>query len=148
MAEHAYNPARITLAVVGPIVIPQVIGFVPGSFVQVSRRRERFAMIVGLDGEVTRRRYRDRAGTITIALEAGSPSNPLLQALHTLDDLTQSGIATVFLRDRNGVVDLAIGTQCWISAPPPYQKGSRSGAVQWQFDAARLEIIHGGLSQI
>lgn len=143
-----YDPSNVNVVVVGPVVIPKVHGFAPGTFVAALRDRPRFSKIVGVDGEVARRRSRDRTGAITMVLEAASQSNILLQALHTLDDATQSGIATVFIRDRNALIDLVIGTQCWVVGPPNYSKGMQAGTVQWRFEAARLEVLHGALRQV
>jgi hypothetical protein len=142
-----YDAAQVRVYVVAPPVTVLEIGdFSPGSLVTMSRDAPRWRKWVGVDGQVARTRGW-RAGRVSFSLEDGSPFNALLSTLHAADDLLASGVAAIFIRDRNGL-DLGLATRAWIVGPPDLHKADVAGAKDWLWDADEVEIFHGGLRSV
>ena len=69
-----------------------VTGLAPGTFVNIDRNEESFALIKGADGEGCRSATNNGSGRMTITTLKSSKSNDFLSALIVLDEQTGVGV--------------------------------------------------------
>lgn len=119
------------------------LGFMDGTFLNAERSEDAFSMSVGAQGDVTRVRSRNRTGTVTLTLQAASPTNDLLSSQAILDELTGLGYGTLQIEDLNGltVVHSAIA---WIKKAPAIEFATDASGREWVFECADLTIDVGG----
>lgn len=147
MASWQYDPALVKVHIVAlPTVITVDQDFAPGTFIAMRRDVPRLTKHVGVDGQVARTKGW-KSGIISFQLEEGSPLNAALSALHLADDIANSGVAAILVRDRNGG-DLGFGLHCWIVGPPDLEKATESSTKTWLWDCDDVEQVAGGLRQI
>jgi hypothetical protein len=145
---YGYDPAEVIITIVAPpIVIPQLQGLTASTFIRARRAAPRYQIRPGID-DLSRRRSRRRDGLIEFVLDDVAPHNTLLAAMHAADDVAQSGIAGILVRDRKKWGDVVVATQAWITGPPDYEKGAESGTVTWAFECGDIEIFHGAGRQL
>lgn len=138
-----YDPNRVIVSVILPgFVLPKVTDFAPGSFVLVQEAEPTYTKIVGVDGQVSRKRSQRVDGRIVIELEEGSQWNEGLSAARFIDRFSANGIGVIGVMDLNGTTQ-AIGIGAWIDANPPLRRGSTTGSIPWSFECERLEYAHG-----
>lgn len=138
--SQTYDPGQIAITAFG---IP-VTGTADGTFVNVERNADAFAVIAGADGETTRTRSRDKTGLITVTLRAESPTNDLLTQAYLAD---QAGLPTgrgpVQIADLNGTT-LAYAADAWIKKLPAIGYAKENGTREWVFETGSLEMRPGG----
>lgn len=120
-----------------------VRGYASGSMIDVERAADTFSMNVGAAGAVTRVRSRDKTGTITLRLQAASPTNDLLTAAMLLDEETGLGYGPALMKDLNAT-ELVRSAYCWIQKPPAIGKADEAGVREWMFGCADLYMAPGG----
>lgn len=140
-----YNPKKVIAALAGT----RVTGFVPGSSIKAEYDAERTTQESGLDGEVVVSANPSQLGTVTLNLQASSPSNAFLQSKATafkngryaeaffplrIEDLTQAR--------------LAVGAKCWVKAVPPLDAAEEAGGNEWKIGVADLDITHTGVAGV
>ncbi len=142
---HQYDPGKVILSI-GLSPSP-ITGYQKGTFIKVARDAQAFMKFVGSDGEVTRVRNRNRAGSLEITLQQGSQSNATLSAIAKADELTGAGVFPITLMDMSGTdpKTTAAATQGWIRKMPDASFGGESeeGRV-WIIDLASMEHFLGG----
>ena len=79
---HQIDPGKFILSL-GTLPTP-LSGFAKGTFLEFSRDANAYEKFVGADGEVTRVRNRNRAGSCKVTLQQGSSGNAMLSALALL----------------------------------------------------------------
>lgn len=144
-AFHQYDPGKVILSV-GTLPSP-ISGYQEGTFIEVSRDANAFEKAVGADGEVTRIRNRNRAGSIKITLQQGSNANALLSALADTDELTGLGVIPLTLMDMSGAAPKSVAATpyAWIRKKPNMTfSGNKEEAREWIFDCGTLEHFIGG----
>jgi len=112
-------------------------------FIEVEYEDDDFKKTVGALGDVTRTRQLNRSGKITVTLMDASPSNDALMLFALVDRRSGSGFKPFFMRDRSSNT-IVKATQTWIMKIPKVNRKKESGATQWVFEAAFIEIIIGG----
>ncbi len=134
-----YDPGRVVASFKGI----QILGFMDGTFISGERAEDAFEMAVGAQGDVTRVRNRNRTGTVTMTLQAASPSNDLLSAQAILDELSGIGYGPLLVKDLNGltVIEAPIA---WIKKSPTVEFGDEASGREWIFDCADLILVVGG----
>lgn len=134
-----YDPGRVVGSWRG---IP-FLGFMDSTFLSAERSEDAFALSVGGQGDVTRVRSRNRTGTVTLTLQAASPTNDLLSAQAILDELTGLGYGPLLIKDLNGttLVEAAIA---WIKKAPSVEFATDASGREWTFECAELTIVAGG----
>jgi hypothetical protein len=134
-----YDPAQIICSFLGNILI----GFADGTFVKAERAEDQFMLKVGAGGESARARNRNRSGTIAFTLLATSPSNDILSAAATADELAGTGVGTVQVKDLNGL-SLALAATAWVKKKPSVEFGKEVGTREWVLETNNLDIFVGG----
>jgi hypothetical protein len=145
-AFHQYDPGKIILSL-GASPSP-ISGYAKGTFIEVERDANAFEKSVGSDGEVTRIRNRNRAGSIHIKLQQGSASNAYLTSLALEDELTGKGVVPLLVTDMSGALpnnSSAGATKAWIRKQPKLTFGGEAEEVRdWIIDCASMAQFTGG----
>ncbi len=134
-----YDPKRILAIFAG---IP-VQGYAEGTFVNIERSEDGFSLSVGASGDVTRIRSNDKSGAIVLTLQASSPTNDLLSAIHRQDELFGTGTGAFFLKDLNGTT-IAEASDAWIVKYAAMEYGDDGPNREWTLHTAELDLNVGG----
>lgn len=141
MAVKLYDPESIIIAF-GPNVLS---GFAEGTKVRVERDEDTFTKKVGVDGEVTRTRNMNRAGSVTVMLMQTSASNLVLSALHNADELSPNGVSILPLTVKdNAGNSLHTALSAWIKKTPASEHGKDVGEREWVLDTGPMVNVEGG----
>lgn len=119
------------------------LGFMDSTFLNAERNEDAFTESVGAQGDVTRVRSRNRTGTVTLTLQAASPTNDLLSAQAILDELTGLGYGPLLIKDLNGTT-LVEAAVAWIKKVPAVEFGTEASGREWVFTCADLVMNIGG----
>lgn len=139
MAASTYDPELVVITF-GSITATM---FGPDTFCKVSRDEDTFTKQVGSDGKVVRSRNRNRSGTIEITLQALSPTNDLLSAMHKLDEESGTGVAPFQVKDLN-TTTLCSAQNAWVKKPPDMERAKETGVCVWVLDADVINFFVGG----
>ena len=139
MSVKTYDASQVSV-IVGT---RRLSGLAEGSFVTVSRDEQAFTKQVGADGEVTRAKTNNKAGSITITLQQASSGNDYLSTLAKTDEETSAGVVPVTVVDGSGTT-VAIAESGWIQKLPDTEFGRDAGEREWVIDCADLEMLVGG----
>jgi len=141
VAVRTYDPKAVSISANG---IP-IGGFADGTFVEIERSEDMFTKVVGADGETSRSKTNDRSGMITITLAQTSLSNDILSGLAYLDEVSNTGVFPVLVKDNEGNA-IFFSEQAWIKkvAPASFSKGIENR--EWVIECADLDPFPGGTS--
>ena len=139
MARETYIPAENSFSFKG---VP-ITGFMDGSYIVAERDEDSFSKHTGGDGNTARVRNPNRAGAITIRLQQTSPSNDVLAAFASLDELTGAGQGPAMVKDNSGTSKA--GGDSWIRKPAAMSQGVELEGREWIFDVASpMMLLPGG----
>lgn len=142
MAEvRTYDPKQVMILIGG---IPMG-GFADGEYVNVERTSDTFTMVSGADGITSRAKTNDRSGSMTLTLAQTSPSNDALSAIALADELTNSGVVPILIKDGSGTT-VFVSAFGWIKKPPAASFAKEIGNRAWILDLADLDVFIGGNS--
>ena len=139
MATRTYDSCEVIVSVGGQ----PITGFAQGSKVTLERDEDAFTKYIGVDGEVSRSKNCNKAGTATITLAQTSPSNDLLSELAANDEAANTGVVPLLVRDLNGTT-LAAAPDAWVRKMPSTAFGKEIGDREWVLDCGRLNLFVGG----
>lgn len=139
MAVKTYDPKKVAILVGG---VP-ITGFAKGTFVKVTRDEDTFTKYVGADNTTTRGKTNNTGGMIEITLAQSSPSNDVLSALHIADELSNSGVVPVLVKDTNGTT-LHEAAAAWVKKPADWTGAKDVSETSWGLDCADLTMFNGG----
>lgn len=139
MATHSFDPKDVVVTVGG---FPMG-GFADGEFVSFERNNDAFTQSVGADGDTTRVKSNDRSGSLTITLDQTSLSNDVLSTFANLDELSNSGIVPILVKEINGTSTLFTGNG-WIQKMPVMSYGKETTTRVWIIAMAESQIFVGG----
>ena len=128
-----YDPKQVSVIVGGFIIS----GFADGSFVPVARNNDTFTLLVGADGDATRSKSNDKSGTFVITLQQTSASNAVLAGIAAADELGNSGIVPVLIKDNSGNA-LHTAAQAWIRKYPDADFAKEGGNLEWTLETSNL----------
>ncbi len=139
-----YDSNEVSLIVAG-LPIESGRGEEGGSFCKLEPLSDAFVDVVSLDGQVTRSKTNDKRYDVTVTLMSSSPSNALLSALHTADQLAGNGagVGPFLLKDRQGSTIYA-APECWITKMPSQDFGQKAVPVEWLIRVANMIPFIGG----
>lgn len=138
MAVYTYSPEDVSMAIGGAVIS----GYSEGTFIVVEREEDAFTKIVGADGIVTRSKNANKSGTVTLTLKGSSPSNDILSALATKDEIDGSGVAAVIVKDNSGTTVCA--GKGWIRKKAAAEFAKEVSDREWTVDIGSLELFIGG----
>lgn len=111
-------------------------GFADGEGVIIEQEGNRYDDVVGIDGEVTRIKKKDKRATVTIRLHEGSPSNLALSKLCKLDE---AGVGIGPFLGKGAGSSIYSAAKCWISKEPRVVPVSDTVQVkEWTIRCAKL----------
>jgi len=143
---HQVDPGKMIFSV-GTLGVP-VTGYAKGTFLEFSRDVDAFVKSVGSDGEVTRVRNRNRAGSVKVTLQQGSQTNAAFSALAILDEQSGLGVVPCTFMDMSGLPGqetVAASTTGWIrKMPDTTMSGEGEEHRVWIFDLAVMPMFVGG----
>lgn len=119
----------------------KIDGFADGEGVIVDQEGNRYDDVVGIDGEVTRIKKKDKRATITIRLHEGSPANLILSKICKLDE---AGLGVGPFLAKGAGSSVYSGAKCWISKEPravPVSDGVQ--VKEWTLRVAKLVRLDG-----
>lgn len=134
-----YDPGKVVVTFNGHLLV----GFNDGTFVSAERAENAFSMAVGATGDVTRVRNRNRSGSVSVTLQAASPSNDVLTTMALLDEEFGTGAGVLSVKDLNGTT-LLFAESAWIRKIPNVDFAADASAREWAFDCADLRMEVGG----
>lgn len=137
-----YCPDEVSCLIGG--ILP-VSGFIDGTFITVTKDLVPFSSGRTADGMVGRIYNNDQTYTITLTLHCGSPSNDVLTKFWQLDEISQKGKFSLFVKDRSGS-DLLFSTNTWIEGLPTMSKSSSVDTRVWILRSSQAVINYGSNS--
>ena len=139
MSLRTYDPKQVAVIIAGQIIS----GFADGTFVNVERDEDTWSLQVGADVEATRAKSNNKSGTLTVTLQQGSPSNAVLAALATADELTNTGIFSFLIKDNSGN-SLHLAETAYIQKPAGSEYGREAGTREWVIRTDNLTTTPAG----
>jgi hypothetical protein len=134
---RTYASERVLLIVGG---IP-LTGLAEDTFVEIAPSADRVTAAVGADGEIARSISSNRMHTVTITLQATSPSNDVLSGFMMMDKVTGGGgVIPVMVSDLSGRTMFA-ASQAWITATPSVSFGGEAGTREWTLATGEPETF-------
>ena len=143
MPVRTYDPKQVLVIIAG---IP-MSGFADGTFVTVERTSDTFTKVSGADGIISRAKTNDRSGSLKFTAAQTSPSNDALSAIAVEDEISNSGVVPVLIKDNSGrsVFVSAFG---WVKKPPTSEFGKEITNREWTLDLADLDVFVGGNADV
>lgn len=138
MAMYSYDPRQLSVICGGFIIR----GFADTQ-VTITRTNAAWELVVGADGEATRVKSNDRSGTITFFLQQSSPSNDELSTLALLDELSNTGIFPLLIKDNLGST-VAVADTAFIEKFPDAAFGKTAQNREWVLRTDNLNVFLGG----
>lgn len=135
MSVRTYDAAQVILTINGV----EISGYAADTFISIEREEPSFTKVVGADGTTSRAKSNNRSGTMTITLSQTSPSNDYLSALLAQDELSNSGVVPVILKDISGQSRFFSGTG-WVQGMPTVEYAKEISDREWLIDLADMEF--------
>jgi hypothetical protein len=134
-----YDPKNISLIVGGKIIT----GFGDATFITVERNEQAFNLKVGVDGEGARSKNNNKSGKVTFVLMQTSSSNDDMSALAAADELSNSGVVPLYMKDHNGTT-LVGALSAWIQKLPNIEEAKEVSMRTWILETDELNMFVGG----
>ena len=138
MAIRTYDPKQVVITIGG---VP-MSGFSDGTFLEVAREEATWTKVVGADGYVTRGKTNNYSGTVTLTLKQSSPSNDVLSGFIALDELSNSGVVPVLIKDLSGN-SVYFSGQGWVQQYATSTFGKDINDREWTIALADLDLFVG-----
>lgn len=139
MAVKTYDPKQVQCIIGGAIIA----GFADGEFINAERDEDTFTKVAGADGEVSRAKSNNKMSTLTLTLLQTSASNDILSAFALADELSNSGVIPVFIKDSLGNTTL-FAAEGWVKKMPAETFDKELGNREWVIDLANADFFIGG----
>jgi hypothetical protein len=133
MGIQTYDPTSVIVTVDNYVVT----GFAPDTFVTAKWRDAGMRAVIGCEGEVTRSRSVDPAGSITLSLLQTADANHVLYA-HWQDGQSRgTGIFTVQVKNLDAT-ELHHGARAWVVKPPEFVNATDVKMRNWEIFVADM----------
>ncbi len=126
-----YSPDRVQTVFAGVLIF----GYAD-ELVTIEQNEDTFLEEAGAAGDVVRTLSLNETGIVTIKLQAVSPCNDLLSALHIADKKTGAGKGPLLVK-YDGII-IAQSTWAWIRKPPVQGFAREHGSREWVIACAKL----------
>lgn len=130
MAEHLglYNPDLLTVTIISPLIGTHIVtGLGTGGVAVAFSTPERITAVVGVQGDSTAASNRDRTGTITISLQASSPSRTKFDVLKEAVDVP----FVVQVKDGSATALTVTATNCYVKEEPEESRAAEAPEMEW-----------------
>ena len=142
MALRTYDPKSVVVSIGG---VPMG-GYADGTFLLIDRDENAFTKVTGADGTSTRVKSNNRSGSMTITLKQSSPSNDILSGFAALDELSNTGVVPILIKDLSGN-SLYFSATGWIQKFPSSEFGKEINNRDWILDLVDVDIFVGSNSE-
>ena len=139
MSIKTFDPANLIISVGG---VP-LSGFADGSFLTVDRDEQAFTKVIGADGYTTRVKSNNRSGFMTVTLAQSSGSNDVLSGFAQLDEISNSGIVPVLIKDLSGN-SIYFSATGWVQKIPSSEFSKELTNREWTIDLVDIDMFVGG----
>lgn len=136
---HTFDPKLVSLIFGGKIIS----GYADGTFILVERNEQTFNLKVGADGEGTRVKSNNKSGKITVTLMQSSASNDDLSAFALADEISNTGVVPVLMKDGSGRTVVS-GATAWLQKPANVELAKEATARTWVIESDELAMVVGG----
>lgn len=135
-----YDPNNVQI-IMGGVALS---GFADGTFINVAYDENLYNKVVGADGEVSRSKTNNRCATVAITLKQTSSSNDELSAFYAADELNNSGVVPLMIKEIGSGRTLVFAQAAWVEKLPDtgYSKDVEDRA--WTIATAQLKTFIGG----
>lgn len=130
---RTYDPTAIIVSFGGV----QILGFASGEFAKAELNNDRYTVVVGAGGDVTRVRSRDTTGQFIVTLLSESPSNDYLGSKQREDELFNSGTGSLQITNLNGD-ELAFAEVAWVKKPAAHVYADTASPKEYVFECEEL----------
>lgn len=134
-----FDPKQISLIFAGKIIS----GFADGSFLTAERDDDLWTLKNGVDGEATRTKSNNFAGKIKFSLMQTAQSNDDLSNIALLDEVSNSGLAALLLKDGSGRT-LCTAVTAWIPKQVKAEFSKDPAIREWTIQTDNLAMFVGG----
>ncbi len=131
MSIRTYDAEDCTIVVDGRATV----GVSEGSFVTCEKSEDNYEPYVGAKGEVVRAKKHHPIGTISVTLEATSPSNGWYLQKANSDRM----FAIRMVYSGEGTVTVG-GSKAWVQKPGNVERGGETPETEWVFVVADYEV--------
>ncbi len=115
----------------------QATGVAEGEAVTVEQDADAWALTIGADGEQTRSKSNNNAGTVTLKLMQTSDMNDILTAFYNADKLSNNGKFPLMIKDNSGR-SLHVAEQAWVQKLPKVGYGAEASEREWVIRTGEL----------
>lgn len=136
---RTYDPKSVAVIFAGKILS----GFADGTFILAERNEQAFNLKVGVDGEGTRAKSNNKSGKVTITLMNSSPSNDDLSSFAAADELSNSGVGALLVKDNSGTTVIAAAT-AWVQKVANAEMAKEANQRVWVLETDNLSTFVGG----
>lgn len=137
-----YDPTEQDLIFNGVIIT----GFAEGTFIKAMRNEPGWSFKPSNSGGGARCRNPNKSGRLEFTLHQGSPSNGVLSAFATADELTAEGVGEALVKDRSTSAAKVTAQNAWVVQIPDYERGKETGDITWIIETDEINIGHDGLT--
>ena len=138
MALRTFDPRLVNILIGG---VPMQ-GFADGTFLSIDRDEDAFVKVVGADGTSTRIKSNNRSATLTLTLKQSSPSNDVLSGFAALDELSNTGVVPVLVKDNSGN-SIYFSATGWVQKYPLSEFSKEISNREWTLDLVDTDIFVG-----
>ena len=138
MAVRTYDPKQVVVTIGG---VP-MSGYADGTFLVVDRDENAFTKVTGADGTSTRVKSNNRSGSMTLTLKQSSPSNDILSGFAALDELSNSGVVPILIKDLSGN-SIFFSATGWVQKYPSSEFGKEINNREWILDLVDVDMFVG-----
>jgi len=138
MAVRTFDPKSVIVSIGG---VP-LSGFADGTFLTIDRDENAFTKVTGADGTSTRVKSNNRSGSMTLTLKQSSPSNDILSGFAALDEISNSGVVPILIKDLSGN-SLYFSATGWIQKYPTSEFSKDISNRAWVLDLVDVDIFVG-----
>lgn len=135
-----YSPEEIHIVLGG---VYSVEGYVPGSFVSITKDVMPFTSERASDGSLARVYHRSDDYSIILNVMACSPTNDFLTKLWQLDEITQKAKFPIYVKDALGT-SFFHSTTTWVEKIPSLDFDDKGPTRQWTLKSAQGVMNIGG----
>ena len=140
MALFTYIPYDVTVNIAG---LFDIEGWAEGTFIEIEKEVSPYTYQSSMDGETSRTFVKDDNYKVTITLAQSSPSNNLLNAIHSIDVATQLGKLPLFIKDGSGSTKF-FSPNAWIENVPAVTLSESLEPRKWVFKCTQCTMLVGG----
>jgi hypothetical protein len=138
MSVRTYDPKSVVVTIGG---VP-MSGYADGTFLNVDRDENAFTKVTGADGTSTRVKSNNRSGSMTLTLKQSSPSNDVLSGFASLDELSNTGVVPILIKDLSGN-SLFFSATGWVQKFPSSEFGKEINNREWVLDLVDVDMFVG-----